>query len=138
MRSKAHGRVRLACSFCSRVRRASMAGRCGRKAADRRGMKWESALIEGLERPMGSVYGPCMATKTITVDLAAYEMLAAKKRPGQSFSEVIKECLEPPRTASGLLMQLPAIAQGIPGEVIDAMAREVKRRGRERLRPPRR
>lgn len=51
-----------------------------------------------------------MATKTIKVDLDAYRLLAAQKRPGESFSAVIKRLFQPPRTAQELLRRLPELA----------------------------
>jgi predicted CopG family antitoxin len=49
-----------------------------------------------------------MAVKTITIDVAAYELLSAEKRGGESFSKVIKRRLRPSRTARALLDSLPA------------------------------
>lgn len=51
-----------------------------------------------------------MAVKTITIDMEAYDTLAAHKRPGESFSRVIKRTFrEKRRTAGDLLDNLDRI-----------------------------
>ena len=74
-----------------------------------------------------------MAVKTITVDLEAYELLAARKRPGESFSRMIKRTLRDEQyTASHLLAHLDEILLG--EDTVTAVEAVVKER--ERHLPP--
>lgn len=76
-----------------------------------------------------------MATKTISIDLEAYERLRrARRRPDESFSQVIKRGRwdTPRSTASSLLGVLDA-APRVPDRVLDRLEA-----AQETDRPPRR
>ena len=49
------------------------------------------------------MHDKCMAVKTITIDMDAYNALTRHKKPGQSFSQVIKEHFGTLRTGRDLL-----------------------------------
>ena len=69
-----------------------------------------------------------MAVKTITIDLEAYELLARHKRPGQSFSTVIKQHFGPRKTAATLLRALPELVlEEKTLRLIDAQVKERRR-----------
>jgi len=67
-----------------------------------------------------------MAVKTITIDMEAYELLAAQKRGNESFSRVIKRRLWPARTAAALLERLPQLA--LTDDALDEIDRLVAAR----------
>ena len=49
----------------------------------------------------------CMATKTITLEIDAYEKLKAAKRGGESFSSVVRRAVIPGASRSGAGDQPP-------------------------------
>lgn len=75
-----------------------------------------------------------MAVKTITIDTDAYELLARAKRPGPSFSTVIKQHLGPRKTAASLLRALPSLT--LREETLDAIKARVQERRRHPARLP--
>jgi len=64
-----------------------------------------------------------MATKTISLELDAYEKLRAAKKPGESFSEVIRRAVieDPPLTARSLRDYLASGGSGVPDAYLDAV-----------------
>jgi predicted CopG family antitoxin len=76
-----------------------------------------------------------MAVKTITIDLEAYDALARRKRPGQSFSDVIKERFTTGGTGGDLLEAARHFA--LDEDTLDRVEEEVRRRRRSRARVPR-
>jgi predicted CopG family antitoxin len=73
-----------------------------------------------------------MAVKTITIDLEAYEALARQKRPGQSFSDVIKRHFATGSTGRDLLETVRRFA--VSEDALDAMEAQVRARRRSRAR----
>jgi len=69
-----------------------------------------------------------MAGKTITIDMEAYELLAHRKRAGQSFSQVIKAHFGRRPTVGEFLKLVRPIR--ISDDALDAM--EAQMRGRSR------
>lgn len=75
----------------------------------------------------------CMAVKTITIDMDAYNSLTRHKKPGQSFSQVIKEHFGTVRTGSDLRAAAERIQ--ISDEVLDAIEKVVESRKGHPARP---
>ncbi len=71
-----------------------------------------------------------MAVKTITIDMEAYELLAAARRSNESFSTVIKNVLVPAsHTAASLLHHLDTSnAPGLSDDYLAAVDRIISAR----------
>jgi phosphoribulokinase len=69
-----------------------------------------------------------MATKTITLELDAYEKLRAAKKAGESFSAVVRRASFPdaPLTAENLLTYLRAGGSGVSETYLDTVEEAVK------------
>jgi predicted CopG family antitoxin len=75
-----------------------------------------------------------MAVKTITIDLEAYEALRRWKRPGQSFSDVVKEHFRGAATGRVLSRILDDIP--IDPSTLDAAERMIEQRSTDRAEAP--
>jgi hypothetical protein len=64
-----------------------------------------------------------MATKTISLELDAYERLRAFKRPGESFSEVVRRAVFPdvPPKGDDLLAYFRSGGSGVSNDYLDAV-----------------
>ena len=72
-----------------------------------------------------------MAVKTITIDMEAYRTLSRLKKPGQSFSQVIKENWGPVKTGATLITALQEIR--VSQDALDAIERVVRSRKKSPL-----
>lgn len=69
------------------------------------------------------MHSPCMATKTISVDLPAYTRLAsARRRPNESFSSVIRRAEWPASGTRGSdLLELLASCRPLGAATLEAL-----------------
>lgn len=69
-----------------------------------------------------------MATKTITLELDAYEKLRQVKRGGESFTEVVRRAVwvDAPATGEGLLDYFHKGGSGVSGRYLDAVEESAK------------
>jgi predicted CopG family antitoxin len=75
-----------------------------------------------------------MAVKTITIDLEAYDALARHKRPGQSFSQVIKQHFGPRKTVAAFRRSLRDVH--LSDRTLEGMERMIRSRGTSPARVP--
>ena len=80
------------------------------------------------------MHDKCMAVKTITIDLEAYELLARQKRAGQSFSQVIKQRFG--GTMRGRDLREAIARARVSRRTLDAIEAQVRARRSSRARAP--
>ena len=79
------------------------------------------------------MHDQCMAVKTITIDMEAYEILARHKKAGQSFSRVIKEHFGKRKTAREFVALLRDLS--LAEETQTAIDKQVRSRRSNPARP---
>ena len=69
-----------------------------------------------------------MATKTVTLELDAYEKLRAAKRAGESFSEVVRRAAfaDTPLTAANLRAYYRSGGSGVSARYLDSVEKASK------------
>lgn len=69
------------------------------------------------------MHDSCMPTKTISLEIDAYEKLKKAKRPGESFSAVVRRCLLPeaPKTGKELIEYMRSRTHYFTEEELDAI-----------------
>jgi len=76
-----------------------------------------------------------VAVKTITIDMEAYEKLAAEKKEGESFSQVIKRVLGARgMTANALLKRIEKVT--LSDDTLDRIEEVVRDRERDLVQAP--
>ena len=78
------------------------------------------------------VHDKCMAVKTITIDMEAYQTLSRYKKEGQSFSDVIKERFGPVMTVARFKERVKKVR--LSQDFIDAVERVIEDRKKSPIR----
>ena len=75
------------------------------------------------------VYFSCMPTRTITLELDAYEKLRLAKRGGESFTEVVRRAVlvDAPLTGEALRQYLRSGGSGVSDKYLDTIEEAAKR-----------
>lgn len=74
-----------------------------------------------------------MATKTISIDVDAYERLKSVQKPAESFSQTIKRVVRPPLDLDSWLAAMDATPMS--RQAVSAVARRAPHRSRPSRRP---
>ena len=74
-----------------------------------------------------------MPTKTITIDVGAYERLKSVQKPTESFSQTIKRVVRKPIDLKAWFTAMDRVS--LSRQAADAIARHVKARSRRSRRP---